>query len=259
MKDLILRHNDCLFKFTFLPWDSDYFGVVSYLFDWRNSKIGSHFQGLGEFLAKGLPPDSFITAKIPSTEESTFLNLLIKCGFDYIDTGVILEMESCHLAASKKRASICEVKKMGSGTTRGIPYNELGSTFSFTRFHQDAHIPKNKARGVWINLFKNFVPKGDNAIFLAKHKDRIIGALLLKKSKLYLRRYLEICFLSVLPDFQEKGAGAALIEAAVRTAARKRAGLLVGTQFRNLGALNFYIKKGFRIKETFVVLHRWQS
>ena len=93
---------------------------------------------------------SFITAKI-NARDTRALTVLRKAGFTRILDEVTLE--SGGKAAQIRGAGKLTVRRLVKNT--GLPYKELGSSFSLTRFHRDPHISRRQADGVWIVSFNS--------------------------------------------------------------------------------------------------------
>jgi ribosomal protein S18 acetylase RimI-like enzyme len=93
--------------------------------------------------------------------------------------------------------------------------------------------------GVLENALRN-----DWEIFVARDRDAPVGTLLLQITRWNATAHIGM--LSVLPDYQSRGVGAALVGAA-RSLARKRSlrRLTVGTGHANWRAQLFYLRNGF--------------
>lgn len=235
--------NRCL-TFRFLEWDTNFFGKPSYLVDFSNS---SPIQDSSIHLfIKEKFQNAFITAKIGSQLEQFWLDSLQKSGFYYLTTEIKLEKIQ-HFEYSDSEYVVTELHE-----NLGLPYDELGKTFSKTRFHLDSNIGKEKADALWTSYIKNYKPTGSKRIFAAFSGGTVAGTILVnldEKEALFF-------YVAVLDKFRGKDVGSVMINSISKKFLEFN--ITTGTQVNNIGALNFYIKNGFtRIKNTFTVMHRW--
>ncbi len=143
-------------------------------------------------------------------------------------------------------------KKLPKNST--LSYKELGSTFSLSRFHLNAHISDKKADELWIRYLQNYQLSDDRHMFVAYIDDIDVGVVLVNVENYEATLF----YVSVLKNFQGCGVGGALIHEILKYFDGFE--IYTETQAKNIAALNFYIKNGFyNIDKTFTVLHRWDK
>lgn len=249
--DIIVREGETLFYLKFLPWDTAFFGKNSYILDVEKSILVPSV-GMKKLIEREIGT-SFITIKIDSNCNKELLEFLQALGFRYIETEVTLKLDKTQRIELTKPAGI-EVIRLEKKSS--LPYKELGSVFSLTRFHSDVHIPKEKADLLWIEYISNYEITPSNLMFVAKQGEKVAGCILVNEIRNQERAFLS--FVSVLEEFRGKAIGSYLIRHIVEKLCECE--LATGTQVRNIRALNFYIKNGFSIiEQTKTVLHRWSS
>ncbi len=248
-KDITLKAGGAVYHFKFLEWDTVFFGRDCYLLDADNSILVPSAKIRA--MAAGKLKNSFVTVKIPADSDNGSIAFLQTMGFAYIDTEITFK----YAGGKAKDPSLAPgVKVLELKKNEGLPCEELGGVFRYSRFHSDTRIPKEKADLLWINYIKCFRPSKAGRIFIAKFRNETAGAVLANVSRDGKRSRL--FFVAVLKRFQGKGIGSALL----RYAAKKLQAteLTVGTQAKNVSAQNTYIKNGFNeVKETMIIFHRW--
>lgn len=249
--DIVLKKRSAKYYFKFLKWDSDFFGLNSYYLQENKSNLFPEISII-KLLDKNLGT-SFITAKLNSAISNEKLSFLQRLGFKYIDLEVTLLYQPL----------VSQNKKMPEGVSfeelfvnEGLPYKQLGGAFTNTRFHSDKRIAKEKADLLWIRYLKNFIPGPGNRIFVAKVDKKIVSVILVCKDK--KANTARLYFVATRKEFQNKGIGSGLIKYVISKFRQKN--ILVGTQGKNLQALNFYLRNGFtKVNDTKIVMHRWQD
>ena len=248
-KDIKLEADGCIFYFKYLDWDSNYFKIKSYVLDVDKSILKPSTEIMN--LLNSEMQDSFITLKIDSKYNRELLNFLQTAGFRYIDTEVTLKYNKKNYKEIIKNSSI-EIKKLCKN--KGLPYKELGSVYSLTRFHWDKNISKQKADLLWINYIKNYKPSPLNHIFIARYNSEVAGSILVNESS--DKKRANLFFVSVVKRFSGNKIGSQLIQYVVSYFNNPE--IITETQVKNIKALNFYIKNGFSlIEETKTIMHRW--
>lgn len=230
-----------------LAWDSDFFGVDSYLLDVSKSRFlpGKDAKAMIEERFQ----NCFLSVKLDTRVDYAMTYFLQECGFYYVDTEVELKLaqkkESQPLAVNLR---IEELK-----VNEGLPYQKLGSAFNLTRFHTDLNIPNEKADELWIRYIQNYKLSVERRLFAAFYGEEVCGVIL---SNIHNGRAV-LFFVSVLDGFRGKNIGSSMI----RYSTEMLGGfdIYTETQVKNIKALNFYIKNGFsEIAKTLTVLHRWK-
>lgn len=248
-KDIRLEGDGALFNFKFLTWDSEFFGKNSYFLDVTSSKLAPS-EKIKDLISQKLN-NTFTAAKIDTGSDKKLLAFLQMSGFNYIDTEITL-MHNEKFAKeniSVDGAEVYEIKK-----NENIPYEKLGSTFIYSRFHSDMNIPKEKADLVWVNYIRNYKPSEINKMFIVKYNGEVAGSILVGLTE--EKKSADLFFVSVLKKFQGKKIGSVLIRYVVEKLSKKE--ITVKTQVKNISSLNFYIKNGFSvIKQSEIIFHRW--
>jgi ribosomal protein S18 acetylase RimI-like enzyme/glycosyltransferase involved in cell wall biosynthesis len=137
------------------------------------------------------------------------------------------------------------------------PVAELAArTFRYNRFMSDSLIPDNLARHSRAEWVRNSFKGRAEAIYVAEEDGRLAGFLLLKsKEDSTGRKAGVIDLIAVDSDFSGKGLGMGLVAAAIHHYKQTADCIEVGTQAKNIPAVNLYIKSGFRITKSEFTLH----
>ncbi len=243
--DIILTEGRTICYFSYLDWDTRFFGLPCYRLDVND--FSEKAESLKDRIIHQFKA-CFITVKIDTVVDYTLFLFLEKCGFNYIDTEVTLEHTGKNGQPSQNNCF--KIDRLNENT--GLPYEALGSIFSLTRFHADPHIPSVLADQLWIDYLQNYIPDKEHHMFVAKVQDEIVGVFLANETN----QGAFLFYSAVIPGFQDKGIGAGLVRTLVNTLGNIN--ISTGTQVKNVRALNFYIKNGFsKIKCTRTVMHRW--
>jgi ribosomal protein S18 acetylase RimI-like enzyme len=258
LQDIKLKDGRAVYYFRFLPWDTQFFNQKSYFLDVSKSLMMPSNKIRKKF--KNRLRNSFVTAKVDTSCGSKTLGFLNSLGFKYIDTEVILRYvklenhrrQACILKNNDK--SPLSIKIIEAKNTYGLSYAELGSSFRYTRFHQDERIPKKQADLLWINYIRNYRVSAKRHLFIAKVKNKTVGAVAVEEDKKNKR--LLLTFVAVIEGYRGKKIGSALLRPIFEKF--QNHDIFVETQLKNKGALRFYKKNGFSIlEEVKTILHRW--
>lgn len=252
-KDVTLKAAGAEMRLKFLPWDTRFFGRPSFLLDAGRLELTASYKLAGKL--KKAFKDSFITVKIDTSTGAEVLDFLYLAGFKYIGTEVTLKFQGgkCFRAVPAGRGTPhCKIEKLG--TNESLPYARLGSVFTCDRFHSDAHIAKEKADLLWIDYLRNFKPSAARSLFVARVNNEAAGVILCVRDARKKRVFL--AYVAVAAKFKGAGVGTALMQHVIRHF--RRFEMVTGTQVKNVGAINFYIRNGFSvIEKTRTILHRW--
>ncbi|EQB39199.1 hypothetical protein M947_08580 [Sulfurimonas hongkongensis] len=244
--DMILKDKKICYYFKYLDWDSVFFDRPSYLLDLNKSKLMS-----SEVIKKEIKDklkNSFITVKLDTKSEYKILSFLQECGFYYIDTEVTLE----YVTNKKKKKLSSEVQIIKESKNKNLPYTDFEEVFTLTRFHTDLNIDNKKADELWMNYLKNYELSDSKHMFCAKVNNELAGIVLVNIDN----KVASLFFVAVIDKFRDLGIGSALIDNAIRYF--KGYTIRVGTQVKNINALNFYINNGLsKINKISTVLHKW--
>lgn len=252
-RDIVITSGATRIFFIYLEWDSIFFNKPSYLLDMTRSVFGSRCgdDGLAASIAERLQ-GGFVTAKVDTKTDYSVIKLLEDSGFYYIDTEVALEKCDKSSVPEIKNAENVSIEKLEDN--EGLPYEELGEAFALTRFHTDPHIDDKLADALWINYIRNYQVSASKHMFVAKTDGEVTGAILVNIDD----RIANLFFVAVRKGYRGSGIGQALIGHVSDYFSDYT--LKTGTQVKNVGALNFYIKNGFsKIDQTSTVLHRWDD
>lgn len=244
----LIAEKEKFIYFKYLDWDSAFFGRPSFVLDMSRS----NFEPSDE-LTKEIEKNfvgSFITAKVDTKYDYGIVFFLQKSGFYYVDTEIVLKLGESEFVECKN--SDIRIEEMSMNI--GLPYNELGSVFKLTRFHTDINIQDGKANDLWVNYLKNYEIDSNHRMFVALSDGILCGVILVNSSKVKST----VFFVSVINDYRGKNIGSAMIQYVIEKL--KNINIYTETQVKNILALNFYIKNGFKkINKTMTVLHRWSN
>jgi GNAT superfamily N-acetyltransferase len=245
-KDITITVKNSTYYFRFLAWDTEFFGRPSYTIDTEKSNMQANSGFVSQIKTRFA--GTFVSAKVDTTLDYQIISLLSESGFQYIDTEVTLEHRRIPaISIPNKNILITRLTR-----NEGLPYENLGSVYSLDRFHTDPHIPAKKADQLWVYYLKNFVPDDQHEMFAAYVNKAIAGVVLVVLHDSHAR----ISFISVRKRYQNMNIGSSLLQEVLRNFKEKP--IWVGTQIKNVKAINFYIRNGFsRIFSTKTILHKW--
>ena len=191
----------------------------------------------------------FITCKVlqDDTEGQEFAKSL---GFIEINNQVTFTWRSSDISPFDNMGELSFVysctSELGSDLAHFAPY------FLTDRFREDARLPKS-----WSTLIKSkwlMEPDEDKTVLLAKFQNKIVGFVLLKK----LGNSLIIELIAVDPNHRGKKIASNLLNELKRYI-NKNQQLEVGTQSRNLAAMQLYKSNGFVCTHTKKVFHFFRN
>ena len=245
-RDIIIEDNEAKYYFRFLDWDSCFFHRSSYILEMSKSNLIVSDPVKVEINEK--LQDSFVTVKLDTKTDAKILKFLQECGFYYIDTEVLLQ----GFAKDQLFKEHGIVKVIKKNINRALPYEELGRTFSLTRFHTDINIENTTADDLWISYLKNYSVSDSKHMFTAEVDDEVAGVILVNTSN----NTATLFFVAVISRFKGSGIGTVLINKVMDYFNGYE--IRTETQIKNIVALNYYIKNGLdRVQSTYTVLHRW--
>ncbi|MDD3905551.1 MAG: GNAT family N-acetyltransferase [Candidatus Omnitrophica bacterium] len=251
-KDIRLKIGDATLSFRYLAWDTDFFGKKSFILDLDGPCLDISDK-MADTAASSLK-NYFVTAKVCSSCGKGIVNFLQKAGFKYIDTEVILKYQSLRQMSAKVDEKVGNIRVVELKDNKNLPYEELGASFTKTRFHNDVNIPPDKADRLWINYLRNYKVTPLRHIFAVTVGARVGGVILVNENK--NPRKAVLSFVAVLNDFRNTGIGSKLIGYVAKKF--KTMDIFTETQVSNKAALNFYMKNGFsRMEGVKTILHRW--
>ena len=127
--------------------------------------------------------------------------------------------------------------------------------FQSFRLRVDPQIPESRARHSRREWIRNGFKGRAEAIYVAESENRLVGFVLLR-SKTDMEKTGEIELIAVEPGFHGRGIGKALVARAVRHYQGKTSEIQVGTQAKNLPAIQLYTRMGFSIVRSEFSFHR---
>ena len=246
-----IKSHDNFFYIKHLEWDSRFFNKKSYILDVDKSQFV-----LSDELALNLKSNllnSFTTIKIETKNSSKIIDFFQEGGFKYIETEVSLRFNG-YSDLTANEYSIDEIVD-----NENIPYQLLGSTFIYTRFHSDINIENSKAEQLWVTYLKNYSPSENRKMFVAYDNQEVIGVTLVNISNVNEIKEAMLFYVAVVPEYQNRGVGKSMINYVTNYLINSDISIIkTGTQAKNVNALNFYLRNGFSlINNTLTVLHRW--
>ena len=194
---------------------------------------------------------AFVAARVDAASSPDLLMMFHRAGFYCVDNEITLKYVS---AVGPQRAHNPGVRVEEFHKNENLPYDRLGGVFSLTRFHYDPHVGKTQADHLWSEYIRNYRPSPEARLFVAICDEEVAGCFTVSvRGPAHI-----LSFVSVLDKFRGRAVGSSLLQAVVSACGGSN--LLTETQSRNLAAVNFYIKNGFRrIEKTSVVMHRWDQ
>lgn len=202
---------------------------------------------LGELAAPG---PQFATAKVAAADTGS-AEYLQSAGFRVVDTA--LTFEAGQLEVPGGSATVRFAVPADRGRVEAI----AGSSFRFSRFHLDPHLPKalaDKVKAAWAgNWFSG--ARGDGMVVAEQPVGHVAGFLQLLWAP---EERLVIDLIAVEPGNARQGLARAMIGYAWARGtgdARRPRGMVVGTQAANVPSIRLYESLGFRLRDAKFVLH----
>lgn len=134
------------------------------------------------------------------------------------------------------------------------------NAFSYDRFHSDAHIDKKLADELYAQWARNSIKKiAAQEVFVHEKSSKIDGFITCKITEVKPLKVSEGVIELFAVDQKVKGSGAAeeLLKSALAWFSSNCDVIHVGTQSKNVRAMRFYEKNGFRAVCSQTTLHAW--
>lgn len=129
------------------------------------------------------------------------------------------------------------------------------TSFKFSKFIEDPEFAKRNGHEVYTQWITNSFNKDDKYFALYKNSNKSIDGFILYS---FQSSGCVIELISVSGTASNKGIGTLLLNAVTNNAFLKNCHRInVGTQLKNLQAINFYHKNGFKQHECHQVYHLW--
>lgn len=231
-------------SFYDLPWDTDFFGVtcakaILYkpvrLRDWNNLK--EKFKKY-QFISIENRNSDPLNAQIIGKDTSAFL-ADVNVRFKKILTAGDTDVDNVKIfSALERNEQIIEM-----------------AIFQFSKFVEDVELYKRNGEQVYCQWLINSFGKLDKYYALTKDQNGVVNGFLLHS---YSGRTCTVELIAVSQSCGKSGIGTSLFKA-VENAAYQRGcnEILVGTQVRNLRAINFYHKAGCTQVGCHQIYHLW--
>jgi ribosomal protein S18 acetylase RimI-like enzyme len=190
----------------------------------------------------------FICTKI-QTSRIADISKLERIGFNLIDTNIQLQRPASGNWNEKNISSSCRIRLAELSDLPDIE-NIAASSFLFSRFHLDPKVENSVANQIkrqWAINF--FAGKRGDCMIVARIQNRTVGFTLILDQE--DKRTIDL--IAVSKRYQGKGMASAMIRSAAEGALGRQ--IVVGTQVANFPSLRSYENLGFRIYESYYVLH----
>ncbi len=229
----------------FSKWDSDILNINYYKLN-----INSLFSWLAiKKEITDIPNNSIIFSRIESSKLND-INTLIKNNFYISDVLVELQFNfDKYYSFNDNNKHIVLIKK--ELTYRKQCVDLIQSEFSIGRIHEDVNLGLESGKKIYKEwVLNNFI----NNFTISYIKGNSVQGFL----QYTLDGYgsLRVSFIVVKGDCKNRGIGSALLNSVKDSALKNNCKkIIVGTQLKNINAINFYIKNLFYINKTFIGLH----
>ena len=232
--------------FNELKWDSDFFGV-------KCAKLVLH---------RSLTTNEWKKLKIPFSDYSFIV--IENRNANPVNSQLIVKNTSSFLADINIQfeKKLVETHEMPQNVTNFQSMKkeekiiELAE-FSHSRFISDPEFAKRGGKHVYQQWVMNAFEKPDKYYLLSKNEQGIVDGFLLYS---FFSKDCVIELISVAKDVGKKGIGTSLFRGLEYIALQKGCKKIkVGTQMRNLNAINFYHKVGCKQIECHEIYHFWKK
>lgn len=216
----------------------------------RIEKISPHDSILTTLDAYESTSPIFVYAKI-SSSNIICSQVLGENQFFIVDVNVLLSMKQGVLPKQETMIHVRHAEQ--SDREKVIAIAE--SCFQYSRFHLDPFIPDNVANHVksrWVDNYFSGI-RGD-FLYVAESSGEIVGflAVIVNKKVDFVTATIDL--IGVHPSFQRQGIGRVLISNLI-TCIKRFDEITVGTQIANISSIQFYLKLGFTLTDSFFVFH----
>ena len=234
------------FSFTELKWDTVFFGIPCAKAVLRGPVSKRDWDGLKElfngfrFIVIQNNDSEPVNSKLVGTETAAFLA--------DVNVQFVKKIESAENSGQADGISIFQ------SMPRDDRILELAD-FRFSRFIEDPELALRGGDGVYREWIKNSFGKPEKFFAVAESGGEICGYLLHS----YEKDFCTIELIAVSDKIKKKGVGTGMFESVERAAGERGCSeIRVGTQLRNLPAINFYHKLGCRQAGCHQVYHLWR-
>ena len=254
-----LNRLQALACWRFLPWDSQVLGCPSGSVGglWAERVYAEQCHRL-ETVLKACTADAeahgvhFLSTRLPE-DGLAALHTVEAVGFRIIES---------FLTFSRKTAGEIPFDRGSDFHIRLAQLDEMETVASIAyrafqsfRLRVDPQIPESRARHSRREWVRNGFKGRAEAIYVAETENHLVGFVLLR-SKTDTEKMGEIELIAVEPGFHGRGIGKALVTRAVRYYQGETSEIQVGTQAKNLQAIQLYTRIGFSIVCSELSFHR---
>ena len=243
----------------FLPWDSQVLGCPSGSVGglWTEGDYAEQSHRL-EIVLRACITDAeargvrFLSVRLPEGALAA-LHAVEAVGFRIIESFLTFSRKTGD-GIPFDRGSDCHIRLAQPDemeTVASIAYR----AFQSFRLRVDPQIPESRARHSRREWVRNGFKGRAEAIYVTEIENRPVGFVLLR-SKTGTEKTGEIELIAVEPGFHGRGIGKALVARAIRHYQGKTSEIQVGTQAKNLRAIQLYTRMGFSIVCSELSFHR---
>lgn len=233
-----------------LPWDSEQLGVSSGLIectgltDCSDRAISA---GLQQAAANGL---KFLTAKIDA-RHTGLVNALIKAGGNLVDTELTFQKQPSATKSALKSSPELTIEKLE--TYWDDSFYALAQTLEQSRFYMDTQIHPDRAHKLWESSIYNSCHGRASYSIVGFVSGRPAGLVnVFEKGGIS-----DIFLIAVLPAYQGKGVGRAMLNHYENTLGPEIRSQTVETQLINFPAQSLYSRMGYRNVFSKHIIHLW--
>ncbi|MCX7735846.1 MAG: GNAT family N-acetyltransferase [Candidatus Kapabacteria bacterium] len=231
-----------MLKIKKLNWDSDFFGFGIAQLDEQEEKLTS-LENLDDFVKSN---NIKLVQSLVDIKNIKFIELLENSGFHYVDTRVdfLMDLNKTNSTIDFEIATIKDITDV---------VKIADKLYVLSRFY-NSFFSEERANKLF-KLWAEKAVKGEFDNICLKSSDDLTGEVNGFVTIKYINNTeARIGLIGVSKNHLGKGIGTKLINSAVSFLKEKEyEKLYIATQGKNLGALNLYIKSGFKIKS----LHNW--
>jgi GNAT superfamily N-acetyltransferase len=257
-------------SFSYLPWDSKYFG-------YGVGKI-DYFISVGDYQKQVKIKKKLLSHLFEEAEKRKIKFLNFRIDTQEISSVHTLEEKGAHLTVSELMFAWYREKEKSYGfeispvpcKVRKFKKDDLPILLSFAkyfttnRFYQDFLIPQDKALGIYTNWIKNACLNkfsGKDEVLVGEKDGKIIG-FTTTYYDLTPKKFLGIGFgipglVSVLPEYRGRGINPYLIGCAISSLFKRVEVVFAPTHITNLNMLRSETKVGAELVETTYIFHKW--
>ena len=226
-------------------WDSDMLGMACGRIDFPAA--GTDGPALALAILDVAPAgESLTVVKVPATHPRAMAEL-VRCGGKLV--GSEITFHSQHPVRGASRQVEVEVTDRFDGTE----FLSLAEAMRFSRFVLDGDLPSGATANLWRESIANHCGGRASALVIGRVDGRPAGLV----AALDTDAERNLALVGVLPGYQGRGVGLAMLEAAVGTAGPRA--VRVEAFADNLPAVRLYGRAGFVFESEHYVMHLWRG